>query len=356
MSLLYNDAGSASNLRFDKLAINMLAKRFAIDLGTANSLVHEVGQGIVLNEPTVVAVSLDDNKVVAVGNAAKEMLGRTPINIKASRPMRDGVIADYVITEAMLRYFLNKASGSTKFFKPEVMVSVPAGVTSVESRAVLDATISAGAKTAYLIPEPLAAAIGAKIPIEEPSGNMIVNTGGGTTEVAIISLGGIVVQASARVAGNRLDEAIAIYVRRQYDLLIGERTAEGVKIKIGSALPAKKELTMEIKGRDSISGLPRTLELNSTGVSEAIQPTLVEIIGTIRQVLEKTPPELASDVIDRGMVLSGGTALLRNLDRLITKETGVPAHVVDDPLLCTVYGIGTALEHLNVFKKSITKR
>lgn len=334
----------------------MLSKRLAIDLGTANSLVYEVGRGIVLNEPTVVAVTLDDSKVVAVGNKAKEMLGRTPINIKASRPMCDGVIADYVITEAMLRYFISRASGSTKFFKPEVMVSVPAGVTSVESRAVLDAALSAGAKDAYLIPEPLAAAIGARIPIGEPSGNMIINVGGGTTEVAIISLGGIVVQASARVAGNRLDEAIATYTRRKYDLLIGERTAEDIKIRIGSALPLREELTMEIKGRDSISGLPRMLELSSGEVTEAIRPVLSGVIATVKEVLEKTPPELSSDVIDRGLALSGGTALLRNLDRLITKETGVPAHVVDDPLLCTVQGIGTAFEHFDVFQKSITKR
>jgi rod shape-determining protein MreB len=344
----------------------MLSKRFAIDLGTANSLVYEVGRGIVLNEPTVVAVTLDDNKVVAVGNAAKEMLGRTPVNIKASRPMRDGVIADYIITEAMLRYFINMASGSARLFKPEAMISVPAGVTSVESRAVLDAAFSAGAKTAYLIPEPLAAAIGAKIPISEPSGNMIVNTGGGTTEVAIISLGGIVVQASARVAGNRIDGEITTYLRRQYDLLVGERTAEEVKLGVGSALPAspnasqggplKKELTMEIKGRDSISGLPRMIRLSSGEITEAIQPVLIEIVATIKQVLEKTPPELASDVIDRGMVLSGGTALLRNFDRFVTRETGVPAHVVNDPLLCTVTGVGIALENLDVFRKSITKR
>lgn len=334
----------------------MFSKRFAIDLGTANSLVYEVGRGIVLNEPTVVAVTLDDNKVVAVGNAAKEMLGRTPVNIRASRPMRDGVIADYVITEAMLRYFINRASSSTRLFKPEIMISVPAGVTSVESRAVLDAVLSAGAKTAYLIPEPLAAAIGAKIPISEPSGNMIVNSGGGTTEVAIISLGGIVVQSSARVAGNRLDSEIATYIRRQYDLLVGERTAEEIKLGIGSALPVDKELTMEIKGRDSISGLPRMIKLSSGEVTEAIQAVLAEIVATIKQVLEKTPPELASDVIDRGMVLSGGTALLRNFDRFVTQETGVPAHIVDDPLLCTVSGVGTALEHLDVFRKSVTKR
>ncbi len=334
----------------------MLSKRLAIDLGTANSLVYEVGRGIVLNEPTVVAVTLDDSRVVAVGRAAKRMLGRTPVNIKASCPMRDGVIADYVITEALLRYFISQALGSAKLLKPEVMISVPAGVTSVESRAVLDAALSAGAKRAYLIPEPLAAAIGARIPISEPSGNMIANVGGGTTEVAIISLGGVVTQASARVAGNRLDSEIATYIRRKYDLLVGERTAEEIKIGIGSAVPLEEEMRMEIKGRDSISGLPRIIELTSAEVQEAIRPVLSDIVATAKHVLEKTPPELASDVIDRGIVLSGGTALLRNLDRFVTEETGVPAHVVEEPLLCTVRGIGIALEHLDTFRSSITRR
>ncbi len=334
----------------------MLVKRLAIDLGTANSLVYVAEKGIVLNEPTVVAVTIDDNKVVAVGNAAKEMLGRTPMGIVASRPLRNGVIADYVVTEAMLKYFVNKAIGSTRLLKPDVMVSVPVGVTSVESRAVLDAAIAAGARNAYLIPEPLAAAIGAKLPIAEPSGSMIVNCGGGTTEVAIISLGGIVVHNSARVAGNRLDEAIANYLRRKYNLMIGERTAEEVKIRIGSALPLPEELKMEVKGRDSIAGLPRTVEITSSEITEALSVPLNEIMQSIHYVLEQTPPELSSDILDKGMVLTGGTALLRNFAKMITTATGVPAHVGDDPLLCVVKGVGIAIENIDAFRKSLTKR
>lgn len=334
----------------------MLSKKIAIDLGTANSLVYVAGQGIVLYEPTVVAITTDDNKVVAVGAEAKEMLGRTPVNVMASRPLRDGVIADYVITEAMLRYFVSKVIGNARFFKPEVMVSVPAGVTSVESRAVLDATYSAGAKNAYLIPEPLAAAIGANIPISEASGNMIVNSGGGTTETAVISLGGIVVYNSVRVAGNRLDEAIINYVRRKYNLMIGERTSEQIKIGIGSSLPLEEELKLEIKGRDSIAGLPECITLSSREVTEAIQGPLNEIIVAVKKVLEQTPPELASDIIDKGMVLSGGTALLRNFDKLLTQTTGVPVHVAEEPLFCVVKGTGIALENMETFKKNITRR
>lgn len=334
----------------------MLSKKIAIDLGTANSLVYLVGKGVVLNEPTVVAVSLDDNKVLAVGNAAKEMLGRTPMGITASRPLRDGVIADYVTTEAMLRYFVNQTVGSTRILKPEVMVSVPVGVTSVESRAVLDATLSAGARNAYLIPEPLAAAVGAKIPIGDPSGSMIVNSGGGTTEVAIISLGGVVAHNSVRVAGNKIDEAIAAFLRHRHNLMIGERTAEDIKIRIGSAIPLSADLEMEVKGRDSISGLPKTVILSSQEVTEAIQYPLREIVSGVKAVLEMTPPELAADVIDKGMVLSGGTSLLRGFDKLLTEATGVPAHVADDSLLCVVRGAGFALENLEAFRKSITKR
>lgn len=334
----------------------MLSKKIAIDLGTANSLVYVAGQGIVLNEPTVVAITTDDNKVVAVGSEAKEMLGRTPVNLMASRPLRNGVIADYVITEAMLRYFVGKVVGTARFFKPEVMVSVPAGVTSVESRAVLDATFSAGAKNAYLIPEPLAAAIGANIPIAEASGNMIINSGGGTTETAVIALGGIVVYNSVRVAGNRLDEAIINHVRRKYNLMIGERTAEQIKIKIGSALPLQKDLFMEIKGRDSIAGLPESITLSSREVTEATQGPLLEIVNAVKAVLEQTPPELASDIIDKGLVLSGGTALLRNFDKLLTQTTGVPAHVAEEPLFCVVKGTGIAIENMGVFRKNITRR
>lgn len=333
-----------------------LSKKVAIDLGTANSLVYVAGQGVMLNEPTVVAITTDDNKVVAVGTEAKEMLGRTPVNIQALRPMRDGVIADYQVTEAMLKYFLGKVCGRARIFKPEVMVSAPVGVTSVESRAVLDATISAGAKEAYLIPEPLAAAIGAQIPISEPSGNMLVNIGGGTTEVAVICLGGLVVSNSARVAGNKIDEAITNHLRRTYNLIIGDRTAEMIKIQIGSALPLDDNPTLEVKGRDAIAGLPRTVELTSHEVTEVIQQPLKGIVGVVKNVLEQTPPELSSDVIDKGMVLTGGTSLLKDIDNFLTQSTGVPAHIAENPILCVVYGVGTAIENLEAFKKSVRKR
>lgn len=332
------------------------SKKIAIDLGTANSLVYVPHEGVLFNEPTVVAVSSDDGKVVAVGNEAKEMLGRAPEAITVSRPLRDGVIADYVITEAILRYFISKVCGLTRLVKPEVMIAVPAGVSSVESRAVLEAAYSAGAGTAYLIPEPLAAAIGARLPIAEPSGNMIVNLGGGTTEVAIISLGGIVVRSSVRAAGNRLDEAILLYIRRKYGLLIGDQTAEEVKISIGSAINAGEKTEIEVRGRDLIAGLPRTIVVSNSEVTSAIQPVLEQITGSIRQVLEKTPPELSSDVIDKGLFLSGGTALLRGLDKYITGVTGVPAHVVEDPLVCVVKGVGVAIEHLPLFEKNLTRR
>lgn len=335
----------------------MLSKRIGIDLGTANTLVYLGGEGIVLNEPTVVAVLADDNRVVAVGNEAKEMLGRTPGNIVALRPLRDGVIADYVITQTLLSYFIDKVCGPSRFFKPEIMVCIPAGVTQVERRAVLDACLSAGAKVAYLIDEPLAAAIGAKIPIANPSGHMIVDIGGGSTGAAVISLGGVVVYSSARVAGNKIDEAIANFTRRRFNLLIGERTAESIKIKIGDALNDEKDSQkMEVRGRDSISGLPRTIELTKKEVTEAIMPVLNLIIGAIKGVLEQTPPELASDIIDKGIVLSGGTALLKNLDKLVTKMTGVPCHVAEDPLLCVVRGTGVALENIELYKRSISRK
>lgn len=333
-----------------------IGKRLGIDLGTANSLVFLAGEGIVLAEPTVVAVSTDDNRVVAVGTEAREMLGRTPGNIVASRPMRDGVIADYIVTEAMLRYFLDKVLGRARIFKPEVMVCVPAGVTSVERRAVLEATLSAGSKAAYLIEEPLAAAIGAKIPIGQASGNMIVDIGGGATEAAVISLGGVVVHASARVAGNKLDEAIMSHIRRKHNLIIGDRMAEEIKIKIGSALPLDREAKMEVRGRDSLMGLPKTVEITSSQVIEAIAQPLTTIVGVVKSVLEQTPPELSSDIIDKGIVLSGGTSLLKNLDKLITKETGVPAHVAEEPLNCVVLGAGVAIENLDNYKRAITRR
>ncbi len=345
----------------------MLSKRIAIDLGTANTLVYLGGEGIVINEPTVVAVTAEENKVVAVGKEAKEMLGRTPGNIVAMRPLRDGVIADYTITEAMLSYFIDKACGPSRFFKPEVMVCIPSGVTQVERRAVLDATMSAGAKVAYLIDEPLAAAIGAKIPIAQPAGHMVVDMGGGSTEVAVISLGGVVVHDSIRVGGNKIDEAIGAYTKKKFNLLIGERSAEEIKIEMGTALvedlPAgeagKKddlEKKMEIRGRDSITGLPRTIQLTQTQVNEAITPVLLEIIHGVKGVLEKTPPELASDIIDKGIVMSGGTSLLHNFDKLMTKQTGVPCHVAEDALLCVVRGTGVALENIELYKRSISRK
>lgn len=345
----------------------MFGKRLGIDLGTANSLVYLAGVGVVLNEPTVVAVSIDDNRVVAVGNEAKEMLGRTPGNITAMRPMKDGVIADYVVTEAMLRYFIDRVCGRSRLFKPDVMICIPAGCTQVEQRAVEDAALSAGASNVFVIYEPLAAAIGAKIPIAQASGNMIVDIGGGSTEAAVISLGGVVVHNSVRVAGNKLDEAIANYVRKKCNLLIGERTAEEIKIRIGSALKTsdlskgqekrREELkTMEVRGRDSISGLPRIITVSSDEISEAIAATLQQVIGAVKGVLEQTPPELASDIVDKGIVLSGGTSQLKNLDKLFTQTTGVPCHVVEDPLLCVVKGTGVALENIDLYKRSITKR
>lgn len=335
----------------------MFSKRIGIDLGTANSVVWVEGEGIVLNEPTVVAITLDDNRVVAVGKEAQRMLGRTPGNIRASRPMRDGVIADYSVTEAMLRYFLQKVGGKAWLFKPEVMICVPAGCTQVERRAAVDAATSAGARSAYLIDEPLAAAIGAKIPIAAASGSMILDMGGGAAEAAVISLGGVVVHKSVRVAGNKLDEAIAVYVRKKHNLIIGDQTAETVKIKIGSALPvpSDREMKMEIKGRDSVLGLPKLIELASTEITEAMMPTLNQIVQVVKSVLEETPPELASDIIDRGIVLSGGTALLRNFDKMLTKAVGVPAHVAEDPMLCVVRGVSRAMANIELYRRSISR-
>lgn len=336
----------------------MFSKRIGIDLGTANTLVYLAGVGIVLNEPTVVAVTVENNRVVAVGNDAREMLGRTPGNIEAMRPLRDGVIADYVITEAMLSYFIDKVCGRSRLFKPEVMVCIPSGVTQVERRAVLDATLSAGAKVAYLIDEPLAAAIGASLPIAQPAGHMIVDIGGGSTEAAVISLGGIVAHQSTRVSGNKIDESIAAYIKRKYNLLIGERTAEGIKIQVGNAMVDQNvsERKMEVRGRDNVSGLPRMIEITEREISDAIRPILGQIITAVKGVLEQTPPELASDIIDKGVVLSGGTSLLRNLDKLMTTITGVPCHVAEDPLFCVVKGTGVALENIELYKRSISKR
>lgn len=330
-----------------------LSKRVGIDLGTANCLVYVVGEGIVMEEPTVVAVSLTDSKVLAVGKEAEAMLGRTPGNIKASKPMRDGVIADYVVTEAMMRYFLRKVGAGNQIFKPEVMVCVPAGVTQVERRAVLSATMSAGARTAYLIEEPLAAAIGAGIPIAEASGNMILDMGGGASEAAVISLGGVVTFKSVRVAGNKIDESISRYVRKKHNLVIGEITAERIKVKIGSATKPTKEETLEVTGRDSVTGLPKSVIVTSTDVFVAISEPLSRIINMVKSVLEEVPPELSSDIIDKGIVMSGGTATLRNFDKLLTTETGVPAFVAEDPLRCVVKGTGIALENLELYRRSV---
>lgn len=331
----------------------MFIKKIGIDLGTANTLVYLPNKGIVLNEPSVVAISVIDKKILAVGDEAKEMIGRTPDTIIASKPLKEGVIADYKSTEAMLRYFINKALGNFRLFRPEVMVAVPAGITSTEKRAVIDATLASGAKAAYIIKEPIAAAIGANIPIGSASGHMVVDMGGGTTEAAVISLGGIVSNASVKVAGNKLDAAISNYIRKKYNLAIGEQTSEDIKIKIGSALYLEKKMGLRIRGRDMISGLPKTLEISSDDITEAIQDELEAIISIIKSVLHETPPELSADIMDKGMILAGGTALLRNIEKLFMQAIGVPAYISDEPLLCVAKGTGIALDNLESYKRSI---
>lgn len=331
----------------------MFQTKIGIDLGTANTLVHVPKKGIVINEPTVVAISLEDNRVLAVGQEAKDMLGRTPETIVAHRPMRDGVIADYRVTEAMLRYFINKALGNVRFFRPEVMISVPGGITSTERRAVVEAAQAAGAKSAYVIKETVAAAIGAGIPIASASGNLIIDIGGGTTDVAVLSLGGIVTSTSVRVAGNKLDQAIIDFVRKRHGLAVGDRTAEEIKINIGSATIMPEEEIMEIKGRDMVSGLPKTVTISTNEVVEAMQEELKEIVKAVKHVLQETPPELASDIIDKGMVMTGGTAQLRNLGHYISQSVGVPCYMAEEPLLCVAKGTGIALDHLDSYKKSI---
>ena len=329
-----------------------LSRRIAIDLGTANVLVYVPKRGIVINEPCVVAID-DQNKIVAIGAEAKEMLGRTPDTIVASRPLRDGVIADYRITQAMIHHYIAKVSGGVRLVKPEVMVCVPAGATSTERRAVIDATLAAGARAAYIIREPVAAAIGAAIPIASAAGNLVVDIGGGTTEIAILSLGGVVAQHSIRVGGNKLDNAIADYIRRQYGLAIGDRTAENIKMQLGSALMLTKDRTMEIRGRDIVAGLPKTITIGSNEITAAMADELEKIIIAIRVVLEQTPPELSSDIIDRGMVLTGGGALLKNIDKMFTGITGVPCVVAEEPLLCVVRGTGIALDNLDEYRRSL---
>lgn len=331
----------------------MFEKQIGVDLGTVNVLIYVKGKGVVLQEPSVVTISINDNKIVAVGKEAQAMLGRTPDAIEVARPLRDGVIADYMVTEAMLRYFIQKVCGRFRLFKPRVMITAPVGVTSVESRAVHDAAIQAGSKEVYLIPEPLAAGIGVGLPIDTPTGNMIVDIGGGVTEAAVIAINGIVSSSSMRVGGVKIDEAIAAYIRKKYNLMVGEQTAERIKFEIGSALPLEEELTMEVQGRDQVTGLPKIIQLKSGEVTEAIAEPLTSIVGAAKATLEKTPPELASDIVDRGIVLAGGGALLRNIDRLLTKETGVPCYVTDDPIACVALGAGKALENYHVLKKSL---
>ncbi len=332
---------------------NIFNRRLGIDLGTANTLVFLPGKGIVLNEPSVVAVSEFDNRVVAVGSEAKEMVGKTPDNIIAYRPMKDGVIADYRVTEAMLRYYIKKSLGKWNFIKPDVMISVPAGVTSTERRAVIEAAMKAGAKNAYVVKEPILAAIGAGIPIYEPRGHMVVDIGGGTTDVAVISLGGIVSSTSVKFAGNKVDQAIADYIKKTFNLAIGDKMAEEVKIAIGSAVPIEDELSFIIKGRDFLTGLPRSAEIKTNEIVRAIDNELREIIKAIKAVFQETPPELAADIIDRGITMTGGSSQLRNLPELVFRRTGVKAVLANEALYCVVKGTGVALEHLDTYKKSI---
>lgn len=333
--------------------MSFFIRKIGIDLGTANTLVYIPGKGIVLNEPSVVAVNEQNNRIMAVGLEAKQMIGRTPDNIIAYRPMKDGVIADYRITEVMIRYYLNKALGKWNILKPDVMVSVPAGVSSTERRAVIEATIKAGAKNAYVVKEPILAAIGAGIPIHEARGHMVVDIGGGTTDVAVISLGGIVASTSVKCAGNKIDHAIADYIKKTFNLAIGDRTAEEVKIRIGSAVPLDDELILVIKGRDYVTGLPRTAQVSTNEIVKAIDRELREIIRAIKDVLQETPPELSADIIDQGVIMTGGSSQLRNFPELVLRRTGVKAVLAEDALYCVAKGTGIALEHLNTYKKSI---
>jgi rod shape-determining protein MreB len=337
------------------MVFGRLTRDLGIDLGTANTLVYVKGKGIVLQEPSVVAIDRDSGEVLKVGNEAKRMVGRTPGNIQAIRPMRDGVIADFDTTEKMLRYFINKAQRGRGLFRPRVIVGVPTGVTEVEKRAVVDATLQAGAREAYLIEEPMAAAIGSGLPVQEPTGSMIADIGGGTTEVAVISLGGIVSPRSIRVAGDEMDEAIAQYVRRSFNLMIGDRTAEEIKKEIGSAYPAQDDdRNLEVRGRDLVTGLPKTVQVSQREVREALSDPVNQIVDAVKQTLERTPPELAADIMDKGIVLSGGGALLRGLDLRIQEETGMPVHVADDPLTCVVRGTGEALDHFDVLRRVLS--
>lgn len=334
----------------------IFSRKLGIDLGTANTLVYLPNKGIVLNEPSVVAVSEQDNTILAIGIEAKSMIGKTPENIIVYRPMKDGVIADYRVTEAMLRYFIGKTLGKYNLFKPDVMVSVPAGITSTERRAVVEAAIRAGAKNAYVVKEPILAAIGAGIPIQESRGYMIMDIGGGTTDVAVIALGGIVASTSVKCAGDKIDQAITDYIKRTFNLAIGDRTAEAIKMKIGAAVPLEEELTITIKGRDYIQGLPRTAQISTNEIVRAIDKELRTMIGAVKDVLSQTPPELAADIIDDGIIMTGGSSQLRNLADLVYRRTGVKARVADEPLLCVAKGTGEALNHLETYKKSILSK
>jgi rod shape-determining protein MreB len=336
--------------------VSFFSPKLGIDLGTTSTLVFVPGKGIVLNEPSVVAVSQNDRSILAIGTDAKEMIGRTPESIVAYRPMKDGVIADYRVTEAMLKHYIRKAMGPWNLFKPDVIVSVPAGVTSTERRAVVEAALRAGAKNAFVIKEPILAAIGAGIPIQEPRGHMIVDIGGGTTDAAVISLGGIVASTSVKCAGNRIDQAVADYIKKTYNLAIGDKTAEDIKIQIGSAVPLEEELTMAIKGRDILTGLPRTTQIGTNEVVRAIARELREMIKAIRNVLQETPPELAADIIDRGIIMTGGTSQLRHFPELVFRRTGVTATMADEAAFCVAKGTGIALEHLDVYKKTMTNK
>lgn len=333
--------------------MSIFIKKLGIDLGTENTLVYVPDKGIVVNEPSVVAISKDENKILAIGNKAKEMIGKTPDAIIAYKPMRDGVIADYKVTEIMLRYYINKALPKFNIFKPEIMVSVPSGVTSTERRSVIEVTIKAGAKNAYVVKEPVLAAIGAGIPIHEARGRIIVDIGGGTTDVAVISLGGIVCANSIKCAGNKIDKAIIDYMKKTHNLIIGDQTAEEMKIEIGSALPLEEELSMNVKGRDSQSGLPTTIEIKTNEITKAIDKELKQIISVIKSVLQETPPELSRDIIDNGIIMSGGSSMLRHFPVLVERRTGVKAEVATDPIFCVSKGTGHALSHLDVYKKSI---
>ncbi|MTI81533.1 MAG: rod shape-determining protein [Firmicutes bacterium] len=334
------------------MRLGLFSKDMGIDLGTANSLVYVKGKGIVLREPSVVAIQRESNQVLAVGEEAKQMIGRTPGNIVAIRPMKDGVIADFDTTQSMIKYFINKALRSRNFLvKPRVVVSVPSGVTAVEERAVREAALQAGAREAYLIEEPMAAAIGAGLPVHEPTGNMIVDIGGGTTEVAVISLGGIVTSRSIRVAGDEMDDAIIQHVKRTYNLMIGERTSEEIKINIGTAYPLKEKETFEVRGRDLVSGLPKTVTITSEEIYKALSEPVSSIMEAIKVTLEKTPPELSADIMDRGIMMAGGGSLLRGLDHLISEQTGMPVHLAEEPLVAVAYGAGKVLENIEILRR-----